>query len=57
MLLAIALPAKALQVQVLPETPQLGDTISVVVTTEDPNVAPSLNVAQKNYPLFESEGK
>ena len=57
MLLAIANPVKALQVEVLPETPQLGDTISVVVTTEDPNIAPSVTVDQKDYPLFESDGK
>ena len=57
MLLAIALPAKALQVEVLPETPQLGDTISVVVTTDNPDAVPSVTVAEKDYPLFESNGK
>ena len=57
LLLAIALPAKALQVQILPETPQLGDTISVVVTTDDPSDSPSVTVDQKDYPLFENNGK
>ena len=57
MLLAIAFPARALEVQILPQTPQLGDTISVVVTTENPNIVPTVTVAQKNYPLFPSNGK
>ncbi len=57
MLLAIAVPAKALEVQVLPQTPQLGDTISVVVTTDDPNTPPSITMDQKNYPVFENNGK
>ena len=55
--LALALPAKALEVQIAPETPQLGDTISVVVTTDDPNTTPRVTIDQKNYPLFEKDGK
>ncbi len=52
---AIASSAKALEVQILPQAPQLGDTISVIVTTDNPNIAPSVTVNQKNYPLFKSQ--
>ena len=54
---AIASSAKALEVQILPQAPQLGDTISVIVTTDNPNIAPSVTVNQKNYPLFKSQEK
>ncbi|MDJ0571279.1 MAG: M23 family metallopeptidase [Pleurocapsa sp. MO_192.B19] len=54
--LVIALPAKALEVKISPQTPQLGDTISVIVTIDDPNTPPSVAVEQKNYPLFENNG-
>lgn len=54
---AIASSAKALEVQILPQAPQLGDTISVIVTTDDPNTTPSVTVNQKNYPLFKSQEK
>lgn len=55
--LALSLPAQALQVQIAPQAPQQGDTISVMVTTDDPNSVPSVTVEQKNYPLFENNGK
>ena len=55
--LAIATPVKALEVKVLPQTPQLGDTISVVVTTDDPDTTPSVTVGDKNYPLFKNNDK
>ncbi len=54
---AIASSAKALEVQILPQAPQLGDTISVIVTTDNPNTPPSVTVNQKNYPLFKSQEK
>ena len=54
---AIASSAKALEVQILPQAPQLGDTISVIVTTDNPQTAPSVTVNQQNYPLFKSQGK
>ena len=54
---AIASSAKALEVQIRPQAPQLGDTISVIVTTDNPNIAPSVTVNQKNYPLFKSQEK
>ena len=57
MLLAIAFPVKALEVKVLPPNPELGDTISVVVATEDPDTVPSLTVDSQEYPLFENNGK
>lgn len=53
---AIALPAQALEVKVAPQAPQLGDTISVIVTTENPNIPPTVTVNQTNYPLFASNG-
>lgn len=34
LLLALATPARALQVKVIPENPQLGDTLSVVIETD-----------------------
>ena len=57
MLLAIAFPVRALEVQVLPPDPKLGDTISVMVTTDDPQTTPSLTVDRQEYPLFEDNGK
>lgn len=53
---AIAFPTQALEVKVLPQTPQLGDTISVIVTTDNPNIPPTVTVNQINYPLFASKG-
>lgn len=50
--LAIATPVKALEVKILPETPQLGDTISVILTTDNPNQLPTVTVEQQNYPIF-----
>jgi murein DD-endopeptidase MepM/ murein hydrolase activator NlpD len=54
LLWAIASPAKALEVQVSPQTPQLGDTISVLVTTDDPNSTPVVKVNQQEQPLFKT---
>jgi murein DD-endopeptidase MepM/ murein hydrolase activator NlpD len=51
---AIAFPSKALEVKVLPQTPQLGDTISVMVTTDDPNSTPTVTVNQQKLPLFKN---
>lgn len=56
LLLAIASPVKSLEVQVSPQTPQLGDTISVIVDTDDPSVTPVVTVNEKNYPVFEQNG-
>ena len=53
----IALPSQALEVQVEPKTPQLGDTISVVVTTDDPSSSPKVTLNEINYPVFLNNGK
>jgi murein DD-endopeptidase MepM/ murein hydrolase activator NlpD len=53
----IALPSQALEVQVLPKTPQLGDTISVIVTTDNPNSTPVVKVNETNYPVFRNHDK
>jgi murein DD-endopeptidase MepM/ murein hydrolase activator NlpD len=53
----IALPSQALEVQVLPKTPQLGDTISVIVTTDNPNSTPIVTVNETNYPVFRNHDK
>ncbi len=47
-------PAPAFQVQVMPPSPQLGDTLSVQVqqTTADPSVTPSVQYDGKTYPMF-----
>jgi len=57
LLLAIAQPAKALEVKISPPAPQLGDTVSVIITTDDPNVPPVVQVEQQKYPVFRSGGK
>ncbi|MEL6493495.1 MAG: M23 family metallopeptidase [Cyanobacteria bacterium J06623_7] len=54
---AIALPVRALEVEISPQSPQQGDTISVVVTTDDPQSVPTLKVGQQSHPLFKSNGK
>lgn len=51
-LLSFATPVHALEVEISPTTPQLGDTISVFITTDDPNTAPTVTLDQKNYPVF-----
>jgi murein DD-endopeptidase MepM/ murein hydrolase activator NlpD len=54
-ILTLAAPVRALEVQIKPETPQLGDTISVIVKTEQPGVAPTVSKEGKNYPTFAVE--
>lgn len=50
----LATSVKALQVQVSPTKPRLGDTISVVITPDAPTIAsnPSVTVNEKTYPAF-----
>ena len=55
--LAIPLPAKALEVQISPKTPQQGDTISVIVTPDDPHTPPIITLDRKDYPVFPLLGK
>lgn len=52
LLWAIASPSKALEVKISPQSPQLGDTISVMVTTDDPTSKPTVKVNQQEQPLF-----
>jgi murein DD-endopeptidase MepM/ murein hydrolase activator NlpD len=51
-LMALAEPVAAMEVQILPDNPQLGDTISVIVTTEDKESQPTVTLEQKDYPVF-----
>lgn len=51
LLVVLALPAQALQVQVQPTNPQLGDTLSVIIQTAS-NTAPTVSLRQKTYPSF-----
>ena len=56
-LLALTAPAKALRVDISPKAPQQGDTISVIVETDDPDLTPKVTVGEINYPVFPSNGK
>src|SRR5512141_217394 len=50
-----SVPAQAIQVQLKPTTPELGDTISVVVQadpTNNPGSTPVVVMKQKTYPTF-----
>jgi murein DD-endopeptidase MepM/ murein hydrolase activator NlpD len=55
LLWAIAFPCKALEVKISPPTPQLGDTISVLVKTEDPNSIPTVKVNQQEQQVFKND--
>jgi len=50
---AIAVPARALQVRLSPSNPQLGDTLSAIVE-QDPTMSslPTVKIGQKTYPTF-----
>jgi murein DD-endopeptidase MepM/ murein hydrolase activator NlpD len=53
--MALGLPAKALEVQIMPKNPQLGDTISVLIESDSQKSLsnPRVTVGEKNYPAFE----
>ncbi|MDB9457325.1 M23 family metallopeptidase [Dolichospermum circinale CS-1225] len=53
--MALGLPAKALEVQIMPKNPQLGDTISVLIEADNQKSLsnPTVTVGEKNYPAFE----
>ena len=51
-ILSFVNPAKALEVNISPVAPQQGDTISVTITTDDPDSIPTLNLNQKTYPVL-----
>ncbi|WAL61770.1 M23 family metallopeptidase [Thermocoleostomius sinensis] len=53
LLFVLYTPARAAQVQIQPISPQLGDTISVVVqTSSTQDVAPTVTSGQRTYPTF-----
>ncbi|RMF22702.1 MAG: M23 family peptidase [Cyanobacteria bacterium J083] len=47
--------AKALEVTIKPPNPQLGDTISVFISTDNPNFTPTLTFQSKTYPVFSTK--
>lgn len=51
---SFAASVNALQVQVIPTKPKLGDTLSVVVTPDNPtpSITPSITINKKTYPTF-----
>jgi murein DD-endopeptidase MepM/ murein hydrolase activator NlpD len=53
--IALGLPAQALEIQVIPKNPQLGDTISVVIeaNAQEKISNPTVTVGEKTYPAFE----
>lgn len=53
--MALGLPARALEVQVLPKNPQLGDTISVLIeaNAQEKTSNPTVTVGEITYPAFE----
>lgn len=53
--ITLALPVKALQVQVNPKNPRLGDTVSVMINLDNPDNInnPSVSIGGKTYPVFE----
>lgn len=54
--LIAATPVEAFQVKITPETPRQGDTISVIVETEEKESIPRVFRGKKNYPVFLLEG-
>lgn len=51
-ILGVVSPAQALQVQVTPTNPELGDTLSVIIQVDSDSPTPTVSVQQKNYPAF-----
>ncbi|WP_293145184.1 MULTISPECIES: M23 family metallopeptidase [unclassified Microcoleus] len=51
-ILGVVSPAQALQVQVTPPNPELGDTLSVIIQVDSGSPTPTVSVQQKNYPAF-----
>ncbi|MBE9118660.1 M23 family metallopeptidase [Lusitaniella coriacea LEGE 07157] len=49
---ALVNPAFALQVQLVPAQPQLGDTLSVTLEVEDSRSRPTVKMGQTTYPVF-----
>ena len=52
-LLSAVSPVQALQVQVTPANPELGDTLSVIIQVDgNAGETPTVSLQQKNYPAF-----
>lgn len=51
-ILSFTVPVQALQVQVTPANPQLGDTLSVVIQVNNSSETPTVSLQQKNYQAF-----
>ena len=51
-ILGLVSPVQALQVQVTPTNPELGDTLSVIIQVNSSSQTPTVSVQQKNYPAF-----
>ncbi|MDB9491305.1 M23 family metallopeptidase [Dolichospermum circinale CS-534/05] len=53
--MALGLPAKALEVQIMPKNPQLGDTVSVLIEADAQKSLsnPTVTIGEKTYPTFE----
>ena len=51
-LLSAVSAAQALQVQVTPTNPELGDTLSVIIQVNSSSPTPTVSVLQKNYQAF-----
>lgn len=49
-------PAQAYEVQITPSSPQLGDTLSVLVTPAKTGPSPSVTVRDQTYPAFALPG-
>ena len=52
LIFSLSAPAKALEVEVSPGIPQLGDTISVFITSDKPETEPKVTIGQQEYPVF-----
>ena len=51
-ILGLVSPVQALQVQVTPTNPELGDTLSVIIQVNSSSPTPTVSVLQKNYQAF-----
>jgi lysostaphin len=52
--IALSLPAEALQVQITPTAPKLGDTLSVIIDvySQENVINPTVKVGEETYPAF-----
>lgn len=54
-LISVTTQVKALEVEITPNNPQLGDTISVRVELDQPNSTPSVKMGESSYQAFPVE--